>query len=186
MNSHTLCKVSYNSKIDYSNDNWIASWITKVSELIKSEDELDLNLLNSDKNNLLESIHNKRCDHQNIYNKEILLLENWAIQYKSLAKEYIKDIKPKLPLQWFGKSLSFNVKIKDDPNGTYFMGYKSVGGVEYINYSNGKLEETILTFVDHKILFDKILKFADVIKLYKYDNSIHMNWIQNELVKILK
>ena len=79
----------------------ISKWVNDVKRLFQLEKDLDLPfLLEVEKDNTVVLEQLSEYDVQKV--ARVYQFETFAMEYRSLAKQFIDVIKPTLPAAWFG------------------------------------------------------------------------------------
>lgn len=90
----------------------ISKWVNDVHCLFQLENDLDLPyLLEVEKDNTFVLKQLSEYDVQKV--ARVYKFEAFAVQYKSLAKQFIQVIKPTLPVAWFGYGFPMNPSLEN-------------------------------------------------------------------------
>ena len=138
----------------------IQKWVHDVNHLFISENELDFDFMKQvekDQTWIIELL----CEYDD--NDKVFKLyqfEMFAMQYKSLAKQFTEIIKPTLPKAWMGTS-------QERPRG------RIVAKMFF-----GELEHAFLDLAAKKFIFDKVV--ATFTNVWAIDKK---NWMPREFVE---
>jgi len=138
----------------------IQKWVHDVNHLFISENELDFDFMKQvekDQTWIIELLSEYDVNDKVF---KLYQFEMFAMQYKSLAKQFTEIIKPTLPKAWMGTS-------QERPRG------RIVAKMFF-----GELEHAFLDLAAKKFIFDKVV--ATFTNVWAIDKK---NWMPREFVE---